>query len=258
MASKLEGKVILKAIERQSWSGFHRFPKCNDTVIASLGRGGYATGLTEKEEKELEKDLQMKPGTLGKYSEYWRDYTVILNDKDKTLKLNQPRDYIDYKILMASNRVANSVNDLTDWPKAEYVLYDAEQDAKKDNLKVKERRSAYKAFNSMTSSEMRNVLKLMGKKASNASDTLIENTLADIIEKDPAEFNNTMNLTDFKLRVFINDLVGINGLRIRGGHYMFGDSAIGHDLEATLLYLKDPKNQDIVLSLKQKLKATKK
>ncbi len=111
-----KGKVVLKALERQSWSGFHRFPKCKDTVIASLGRGGYATGLTAGEEKKLETELQMKPGTLGKYSEYWRDYTVILNDKDKTLKLDSPRDFIDYKILMASNRVANSVYNLIDWP----------------------------------------------------------------------------------------------------------------------------------------------
>tara|TARA_R110002012_G_scaffold37023_4_gene104117 strand:- start:13594 stop:14358 length:765 start_codon:yes stop_codon:yes gene_type:complete len=254
----MKGKVILKALERQSWSGFSRFPKCKDTVIASLGRGGYETGLSKEDEKRLEKELQMKPGELGKYSEYWRDYTVILNDKDKPLQLERARDFIDYKILMASNRVANSVNELSSWPKAEYVIYDAEEDAKKDNLKIKEKRKAYKKFNSMTSSEMRNVLKLMGKKAANASDTLIENTLAEILDKDPTIFNETMNMPDFKIRVLIEDLVSINALRIRGGHYMFGDSAIGHDLEATCLYLKDPKNQDIVLSLKSKLKASKK
>ena len=254
----MKGTVILKALERQSWSGFNRFPKCKDTVIASLGRGGYETGLSDKEEKDLETTLQLKPGTLGRYSDYWRDYTVILTDKEKVLKLEQPRDYIDYKILMASNRVANSVNNLKDWPKAEYVLYDAEEDAKKDNLKIKEKRKAYKQFNSMTAAEMRNVLKLLGKKAENASDTLVENTLADIVDKDPASFNETLALPDFKLRELINDLVSINALRIRGGHYMFGDSAIGHDLEATCLYLKDPKNQDIVLSLKSKLKASKK
>ena len=209
-----KGKVVLKALKRQSWSGFHRFPKCKDTVIASLGRGGYATGLTQGEEKELEKELQMKQGTLGKYSEYWQDYTVILNDQDKTLKLDTPRDFIDYKILMASNRVANSVNDLTDWPKAEYVLYDAEQEAKKDNLKIKEKRKAYKTFNALTSTEMRNVLKLMGKKSANSSDTLIENTLAEILDDNPKSFNEVIDQPDFKLRVFVEDLLSINSLRI--------------------------------------------
>ena len=254
----MKQKVILKALKKHSWSGFHRFPKCKDTVIASLGRGGYQTGLADSEEKRLEKELQLSSGTLGKHSEYWKDYTVILNDKEKSLNLNMARDYIDYKILMASNRVANSVNDLKDWPKAEYVLYDAEEDAKKDNLKIKEKRAAYKKFNAMTASEMRNLLRLMGKKGANASDTLIENTLADIVDTEPGEFNTTLELPDFKLRVFINDLIDINTIRIRGGHYLFGDSPNGHDLESALIYLKDPKNQDIVLSLKSKLKASKK
>ena len=48
----------------------------------------------------------------------------------------------------------------------------------------------------------------------------------------------------------------MNGLRIRGGHYMFGDNAIGHDIETAVDYLKNPKNQDIVLSLKARLQGT--
>ena len=137
-----------------------------------------------------------------------------------------------------------------------YVLYDAEEDAKKDNLKVKEKRKAYKLFNSMTIGEMKNVLKIMGKRANNSSDALVENTLSDIVDQQPQEFNEIVDLPDFKTRVLIEDLVGNNALRIRGGHYMFGDDPIGHDLESTIIYLKDPKNQDIVLSLKAKLQST--
>ena len=253
-----KGTVIVKSVEKHRWSGYHRFPKCKDTVIAQYGRAGYATGLTEGEEKELEKRLSLQNGTLNKYSTYWRDYTIVLTDKQKTLKLENPKDFLDYKILFASKRVANSVNDLSLTPKAEYVLYDAEEDAKKDNLVVKEKRKAYKKFSTLVTKEMRDVLKLMGKRAENASDTLVENTLNDIIEKDPKEFNTIMGIADFKTRVFIEDLVAINALRIRGGHYMFGDNAIGHDIETAVDYLKNPKNQDIVLSLKSKLQASKK
>ena len=248
-----KGTVIVKALKAHSWSGFHRFPKCKDTVIAQYGRAGYATGLTPEEEGRLEKLLHLDAGKLNRFSDYWQDYTVILTDKEKVLKLDRPKDFLDYKILSASEKVANSVNDTADWPKATYVLYDAEEDAKKDNLKVKEKRKAYKIFNGMTISEMRDVLKVMGKQASNASDTLIENTLNDIVEKQPAEFIDIIGVDDFKTRVFINDLVSINALRIRGGHYMLGDTALGHDLESTVLFLNEPKNQDIVLSLKAKL-----
>jgi len=248
-----EGTVIVKALKAHSWSGFHRFPKCKDTVIAQYGRAGYATGLTPEDEKRLERLLHLDAGSLNRFSDYWQDYTVILTDKDKVLKLDRPKDYLDFKILSASDKVANSVNDTADWPKATYVLYDAEEDAKKDNLKVKEKRKAYKIFNGLTISEMRDVLKVMGKKADNASETLIENTLNDIVENSPSEFIETIGVSDFKTRVFVNDLVAINALRIRGGHYMLGDTALGHDLEAAILFLKEPKNQDIVLSLKAKL-----
>ena len=248
-----KGTVIVKSVEKHRWSGYHRFPKCKDTVIAQYGRAGYATGLSSEEEAKLEKLLHLESGTLNRFSDYWQNYTVILTDKDKTLKLERPKDFLDYKILSSSEKVANSVNNLADWPKATYVLYDAEEDAKKDNLKVKEKRNAYKIFNGMTISEMRDVLKVMGKKADNASETLIENTLNDIVESSPSEFIETVNVSDFKTRVFINDLVAINALRIRGGHYMLGDTALGHDLETTILFLKEPKNQDIVLSLKAKL-----
>ena len=36
---------------------------------------------------------------------------------------------------------------------------------------------------------------------------------------------------------------------------MFGDNPIGHDLDSAILFLKEPKNQDIVLSLKAKLQS---
>tara|TARA_R110000744_G_scaffold260846_1_gene375740 strand:+ start:5069 stop:5887 length:819 start_codon:yes stop_codon:yes gene_type:complete len=251
-----EGTVIVKAHKKHAWSGFHRFPKCKDTVIATYGRGGYDTGLTPQEEKTLEGVLNLEAGKLNRFSDYWQDYAVILTEKDKVLKLDRPRDFLDYKILSRSEKVCNSVNETDEWPKAVYVLYDAEEDAKKDNLKVKEKRKAYKLFNSMTIGEMKNVLKIMGKRANNSSDALVENTLSDIVDQQPQEFNEIVDLPDFKTRVLIEDLVGNNALRIRGGHYMFGDDPIGHDLESTIIYLKDPKNQDIVLSLKAKLQST--
>ena len=156
---------------------------------------------------------------------------------------------------MASARVANSQNERNHWPKAEYVVYDAEEDAKKDNLKVKEKRTAYKTFNGMTHQKMRDVLKLMGKRAENSSNTLVENTLSDIIEKDPSEYNRLTSQKDFKVRVLIEDLIQENIVRRKGATHYYGDVNIGYDLDAAVSFLENPKNQELVLNLKQKLKA---
>jgi len=251
-----EGQLIfIKSIKGHHWSGFHRYPKCKDTVIAALSKGGYATGLTAGEEKDLEKKLNLEEGKLGRYSNYWEDYSVILSDKELQLDISNPRDFLDYKILMESKRVANSINEKHLWPKAEYVIYDAEEDAIKDNLAVKAKRQAYKKFNSFSSTKMKEVLKLLGKNADNSSDTLIENTLSEIIETDPAKFNDVVEMKDFKIRVLLQTLIDENIVRKRKGIHYYGDVQLGYDQDAAVAFLQNPENQEMIMVLKQKLKA---
>jgi hypothetical protein len=248
--------VIIKAKEAESWAGFNRYPKCKDTIVAKQGRGGYNTGLTDAMQKQLEKDLFMEPGTLSPYSKYWVEYAVFVYDKELELNLNTPKDLLDYYVVLQSDRVANSVNELENWPKAEYVIFDAEEDAKKENTAVKARRRAFGKFSKMSSQEMIDVLKLSGKKASNMSVTMVENEIDKMIQDNPEEFNAILDLPGFKTRVLIQDLLSINAIRKNGTHYLVGEEPIGHDLESTVLYLEDPQNQSMLISLKSKLEAS--
>lgn len=249
--------VTIKAIEKKNWSGFTRYPKCKDTIIAQQGRGGYFTGLNADQQAKLERDLQLSPGELAPYSKYWLDYAIHVHNKTLTLDLNRPKDLLDYHVCMASPRVANSVTELDNWPKAEYVLYDAEEDAKKENVDVQQRRRAFARFGKMSSSEMRDVLKLMGNRADAMSATMVENKIDKLITEDPEAFNKIMDLPNFTTRVLIEDLLSINAIRKNGTHFLVGDDVIGHDTETTIIYLEDPKNQNLLISLKNKLEAYK-
>jgi len=102
---------------------------------------------------------------------------------------------------------------------------------------------------------MKDVLKLMGKKANNMTSTMIENEVDKVIQESPGEFNKIVNLANFTTRVLIEDLLGINAVRKSGTHYLVGDDVIGYDLESTILYLENPKNQNLLISLKNKLEA---
>lgn len=247
--------VIIRSKEKETWSGFTRFPKCKDTITAKQGRGGYHTGLTDEARKQLEKDLFLAEDTLSPYSKYWVEYAIFVYDKELTLDLNNPKDLLDYHLCLQSPRVANSVNELELWPKAEYVIYDAEEDAKKDNKAVQERRRAFGKFSKMSTAEMIDVLKLTGKNATNMTATMVENMVDQMIQNDPEEFNRVLDLPGFKTRVLIEDLLNINAIRKNGTHYLVGDEAIGHDLESAVLYLENPKNQNMLISLKNKLEA---
>jgi len=77
-------KVTLKPIKKNGWlpddhDGSIRYSKCFErlTVQATRGSGVLKTGLTEEDEKRLEKIMHMSPGTLSKYNkDYWTMFKV--------------------------------------------------------------------------------------------------------------------------------------------------------------------------------------
>ena len=247
--------VNIQPIDRKNWAGFTRYPKCKDTITTHQGRGGFHTGLNKEQQTQLEIDLGYDPNHLAAYSEFWMEYCIHIHDKPLQLDLSKPKDFLDYQVCLQSRRVANSITELEQWPKAEYVIYDKEEDAKKENTSVKERRKAFGKFGNMSTSEMKDVLKLMGKRANNMTATMIENEVDRVIQDSPEEFNKIVGLSNFATRVLIEDLLGVNAVRKSGTHYLVGDDVIGHDLESTILHLEDPKNQNLLISLKNKLEA---
>jgi hypothetical protein len=246
-------KITIKPVNRRVWSGFQRFPKCQDTIIARLGRSGYDTGLSDKEQRDLEKKMNLKEGTLGPYSDYWKNYAVRLTNKELVLDLNNPKDLIDYKLCLKSNRVAPSIEGLLVTPKADYVISDENAEAKRANKKVETKTEAIMIFSKLTHEEMRNYLKLLGLDGSSTSGEVVKNKLWQEIDVAPENFLRLAQLKDFKTRVLITDLVRNNLLRVQGGHYLHGTTDIGYDIERAAAYLDDPENQDIRINLMSQL-----
>lgn len=252
----MENKVVqIKSLTSDSWSGYHRFPRCKDSIVANFGRSGYNTGLTEKEESELEKALLLKPETLSKFSDYWQNYVVWLFDKPLQLDLSQPKDFLDYKLCIASKKVCPSPNERDNYPKAMYIVIDKESEAVRENVKVKEEKKAMKKFADLSIPKMKQILKVMGRRSDTHKDEVVENNLYNLIKEDPTEFNRIVNLPDFEQRMLIDDLLHYNLLRKQGSKYLYADDIIGYDMQAAMDYLKDPKNQEILLQLKEKLSA---
>ena len=257
MSNTTEKRVVLKPIESYTWSGFHRYPKCKDAIIADLGPGGYKTGLSEKEATELEKSLLMQPGTLSPHSKYWRDFAVHIGDKDEIYDISAPLHQLDVAILKASKRVANSLEELTQgkWPGAEYYLSNAEEEAQTANEDVVLRKKASKIYVNMNFSEMRKFLKLIGRKSDSMSDVAVDNAVDEIVQSDPEMFINLVNEENFEERVFIMTCVGLNILRERTGMYYYGDEMIGGTLQEAADFIKNPKNNDVVVALKKQVDA---
>jgi hypothetical protein len=253
--------IILKPIERETgWAGVTRFARTQDSIAPYLNSAGsgVVNGLSKEDQKRLEEEMKMTSGELAPGSKFWIEYRVVMTDRAIEIDTSTPKGELDYLFLKGHKRVANSVNETSEWPLADYVIYDLEQDAKKENVKTKVVKNAYLKFSKMTVTEMKDVLKLMGRKVNDVSGEFIENELSKCIQDNPADFLAIVEDKHLKTRVLVEDLVSIKALRKVGSHFLFGDEPIGHDLESTILYLEDPKNQNVKLTLVNKLTASKK
>tara|TARA_Y100000004_G_scaffold62249_4_gene69725 strand:- start:3538 stop:4395 length:858 start_codon:yes stop_codon:yes gene_type:complete len=256
-------KVTLKPIKKNGWlpddhDGSIRYSKCFErlTVQAMKGTGVLNTGLTEDDERRLENKMNMSPGTLSRYNkDYWTMFRVDVPKDGVTLNLSFPEDELKYLVLKAHQRVANSEMERFDSPFAEYVMTSQEQEAKVENKKSKLKRKAYKVFSNMNTTEMKDVLKVMGKRAGDdASVDFVESQLDKIVTDDPQNFLTTVEDPTFKMRAFIDDCISSRVLVKNGTKYQLpGGDTVGFTLEQTIEYLQNPDNQEVYLDLKGKM-----
>ena len=256
-------RVTLKPIKKNGWlpedhDGSIRYSKCFErlTVQSQRGTGVLNTGLTDEDERRLEKKMNMSQGTLSRYNkDYWNKFYIDVPKEGKELDLANPKDELTYFVLKAHQRIANSEMERFDSPFAEYVMTSVEQEAKVENKKSKLKRKAYKVFSNMNTTEMRDVLKVIGKRAGDdASVDFIESQLDKIVTEDPQEFLATVEDPTFVMRAFIDDCLSSRVLTKSGTKYVLpGGDVVGYTLEQTIEYLKNPDNQEVYLDLKGKL-----
>ena len=226
------------------------------------------TGLTEEDERRLEKALHLAAGTLNKYNkDYWSALLIKVPKKGKQFFLDNPKDELEYKVLLKHSLFAPTGLAVNDMPEAQYYFTSDEQDAKVENTKIKTERDAVKEFGKLSASGMLDVLKYfallegrrMGTLTKASSLDIIEATLYKRVKENPEEFLKAVNNKSFKTIVFIEKCIENKILTKSGSKYsIIGGETIGVTLDATIEYLEDPHNNDVYFMLKEKLEAVDK
>lgn len=250
--------ITVKPIKRETWSGFIRYKNTKDYISPHYdSTGSIVTGLTKEDEEKLGKELKKD---LSPSSAFWREYAIIMTEKERVLNLDTPEGELAHKFLLANQRVANSETERHLWPAADYIIYSEEAEAKVKNEKFSLKRKAVTAFNELSAAEMRNILKLYPGfvNTESTSSEIVEAKLFEFMDKDPESF--LLRVKDKKLdeKIFLKDLVAARILRKNKTSYYYGEDFIGHDEESTISYLDDLKNQDLKIDLKQQLEKSKK
>ena len=248
-------EVIVRIVKVNPWTGLTKWPTTFDYVGPYWTRtDNIYTGLSEEDARRLEKELGYEEGKLNPSSEFWTTFAVQLGKRDLILDTNKPYDELKYLFLKNHKRVADGMNALN--PSKDYLLINKDSEAEETNKRNKVKRDAYRELDKMSIEDMRKCLRLYGMKSDSMSNELVEAKLSEQIESAPDKFiMKWVNNPNKEMNWMIEEALSKNILRKNRAQYYFGTDLIGNGIEDVIAYLKDKKNQDILISIKNELKS---
>ena len=256
--------VKVKKTKKNGWLGVKSFANGRTRIgVAIDSQGNQVTGLTKEDEARFEELLGFEKGYLRKINiredrvNYWTDYTVDFNgDEIVVLDTEIPEQELAYLVLKAQKKVAKSMAELKTNGYAEFVIFDEEDEAVKENKRGKNKRMASNLFDEMSTNDQKNVLMLYGRPTESTSPAMIENQLMKLMEDDPAQFLAHAKDPNLKSKVFVLELVRAGILAKKGGAFTeYGDdSVLAYNMDEMVKYLDAKANNAKVIQFKEALK----
>ena len=250
--------------------GEFMFTGCKLSLVVPFDtkRGQLVNPLTDEERENLEKLLMMKPGDLSIYKKgkenFWNSFRVNLDKDALPLKLNEPMDYLRYKVLLTCPEIAPSWEQRFDRAEIRFALVDGEYEVQ-DKAKSSEiKRKAYEHFSDLQGSRERMIdfLMVYGKKpSSDASKDFLVAAIDDIITN-PKTIDKFLAIVEdkkFEKKLFIERCLEAGALTRNKTKYLLpGGDIIGNNLDEAIEYINNKKNNEIYAMLKASVEAFKK
>lgn len=245
-------KAILRPIKRDKWSGLIKYRNCYEDLAPYYTRSGMIyTGLTANDEVRLGQILGLD---LKKGSEFWKNFFIRTYTGDLILDLEDPNDELKYLFLKNHKRVKTS--EFEHKASANFLLINKEEEAKRSNLINKVRRRAIKEFDSLTTEDIKKVLRLFGLNGDNMEPEVAESKLFELVENNPQAFlDKWVNNTHRDIEVTVERAISMNIIRRTKNIYKYGSEIIGRSMIETIDFLETPKNQDILLSIMKSIQS---
>lgn len=233
--------------------------------------GAYVNPLTSDEQEYLEHVMGLEPNALSVYlkkDNYWENINVLLKKTDNYFKLDNPDDYIRYKVLLTNeNLIAGSLSIFENQPKAtyQYVLISETEQVVNSNVKMSINMNAYRLLGTIESDieKLKFVVEIMGKKAisNNSSLEFVQSQAHELLQKDPKLFVTIVEDKYFSTKLLIMKNVNKGFIRKKADYYYLTSNnnplASGNEeptLESAAKYINEPKNQELKFLLEAQVK----
>ena len=256
----------LTKFKRDSWSGHKNYTYCAVNICPEIGkRGKPVSGLNDKEQKQLEKDLFLQVGELSENSPFWNDYFIAFPLEGLTLDDSNPNDRLAFAVLKSMRKVAFGKDELKLKAKAEYMLTSDEKVETEDDDRLSIKEEAYSLLSDASPAKLRQIYVVLMKQKKNGvvvdvsamTDKAIKNALRTIIEAKADTFTTTATDDKLNIKSEIIELVSKRILATTNSGYFRGPDQIAYDLDSMVAYMEDPHNQSQVILFKSELKSKK-
>ena len=231
------------------------FKNTTITLSCSIKNGVFNTGLTVEEEKVLEDLLLLKPGELSAYSKYWNNWNYKFKGRSQKLNLENPIDYMNYKVLMAHPRVAQKEEEIRE--ETDLIVFDREGEIVIKRKSLNDKAKAFKLYEGLSEDKINNCMVIItnGMTTSNIETNKV--LLMEYLENSPVKFIDMVESIIFEDLALAYKLAKRNIIQKSGGYFFYAEHNLGTTFEECANYLKNPLNNDPKTEMMIKLEASK-
>jgi hypothetical protein len=268
MSIETKSRIIeVRPVEKKRWHGkTGKESFANPITIeapVSKRTGQYATGLSPEDRARLEKitGFNLSPDfSITKAHEFWTtaDAQVKLENRTNIFDISKPRDEIKVAILRASDLVANSVEELEKglFPEALFVIFNEAEEIESKASKAAVKRKVVIDASKLSLERKAEIVQIMlNISVRKQSENFIDLKMDEAIEKDCNKVLNLIqrNKTTTALHALVLEALHRNVLRKDGAAIYYMDDQLGYDVESTVEYFLDVKNQTLKAQILEKL-----
>jgi len=236
-----------------------------------MSRNGSIKNILTKAEKEFYEKEVYEGKSLSVYSSFWDDFFVPVGKLDTVLRLDDPREYLQYKILKGWDSVfAPSLKDFKEHPKPSYQFI-LEREGEADTITAKSLSETKQAWKNLSKIDedgevLSAVIFLMtGKNMSSTKNlTLLNQKVERLVNDKAAEFNKLMKDAEFETKVMLANAERAGIIKKNNGMYSTEDGLPITEkgkpatIDNVVKFFNDPLNNEVKELVMSRLENTKK
>lgn len=243
-------------------------------IGSHLENGHPMRGLSREDEKKyLPPIIGVQPDHPTweqKCREYWAEMGFLVPSGGVVLDVTvdpetkEPRkldDWIKYQWVKKHKLVAHSEKAMENDPRKKFWIFNPEEATRRKNKEIQGRKAADVEFIKAAKDpeKGRRIIRMLKGNINPdiLSDQQVENELYDLKNDDPVNFYKIASDKKLDVKAELMELLAFDVLRRVGNQIIYIDQVIGETIDDAVAWYQNPKNSNVVTTLKAKLKELK-